>query len=239
MAPMPISTPITVARGGIILILAEPWVYPSANCRDLGRSGWFPRGSPGGVPRHQRFPRVKPSTRAVKVPVARTLPAHSRGPKRVLHLLPPGHPPVYLPQEVWDHPASPAPTSAKGAAPLHPAAPSPEMPLGKACSSCTSGASSRSFPPSQLGPPWDTPPAWGGAPLEDGSSLSRGGSWQGTAAQWPLNGAPCVSLQGQLPARLEAAVHRGCLPQLLRGPPAAPRSLPPRCGPDPGPALPG
>lgn len=141
--------------------------------------------------------------------VARTLLAHSRGPKHVLHLLPPGHPPVHLPQEVWDHPASPAPTSAKGAAPLHPAAPSPEMPLGKACSSCTSGASSRSFPPSQLGPPW------GGAPLEDGSSLSRGGSWQGTAARWPLNGAPCVSLQGQLPARLEAAVHCGCLPQLL------------------------
>lgn len=75
LAPMPISTPITVARGGIILILAEPWVYPSANCRDLGRSGWFPRGSPGGVPRHQRFPRVKPSTRAVKVPL---WPAHSR-----------------------------------------------------------------------------------------------------------------------------------------------------------------
>lgn len=238
---MPISTPITVARGGIILILAEPWVYPSANCRDLGREEWVvSQRKPRWGPPAPEIPTSETLNQGSEgASVARTLPAHSRGPKRVLHLLPPGHPPVYLPQEVWDHPASPAPTSAKGAAPLHPAAPSPEMPLGKACSSCTSGASSRSFPPSQLGPPWDTPPAWGGAPLEDGSSLSRGGSWQGTAAQWPLNGAPCVSLQGQLPARLEAAVHRGCLPQLLRGPPAAPRSLPPRCGPDPGPALPG
>ena len=231
---MPISTPITVARGGTILILAQPWVYPSANRRDLGRSGWFPKGSPGGLPRHQRFPRVKPSTRAVKVPLWPAHSWHTAGAQSMCCTC--YHRATLLstcPRKFGTTQPRLPPPLQRVRPPLHPAAPSPEMPLGKACSSCTSGASSRSFPPSQLGPPW------GGAPLEDGSSLSRGGSWQGTAARWPLNGAPCVSLQGQLPARLEAAVHRGCLPQLLRGPPAAPRSLPPRCGPDPGPALPG